>query len=110
MLDVLEKEIDKTTNEDFLIKIEKLQGEIIKYEKFPYEKDLVRLLSKITLLARDINTAGKWLNQAELPIDLKDKMDEAFAGLFEVFSNIGREISLTLDEQETVHREGYMHG
>ena len=111
MLDVLEQEINKTTNEGFLNKAEKLQSEIIKYEKFPYEEDLIKLLSKVSLLARDVNSAGKWLNdQAELPSDLEDKVHEAFAGLVELFSNMGREISMILDEQETVHRESYMHG
>ena len=111
MLGVLEKEIGKTTNEKLLNKMETLQDKITKYERFPYEEDLVDLLSRVTLMAQEINRTGRWLNaKSNIPSDLKEKIDNAFANLFKVFEEMAEDIAMNLNEQEKVDRESYMHG
>tara|TARA_R110000751_G_scaffold42374_4_gene98458 strand:+ start:693 stop:1145 length:453 start_codon:yes stop_codon:yes gene_type:complete len=111
MSDILEEEINKTTNEKLLIKMEHLQYKINKYDRFPYEDDMVMLLGKITNLGREISSAGSWLNDvAHLPADLKGKVDSAFRELYKVFEEIAEDIVANLEEQQQVDREGYMHG
>tara|TARA_R100001244_G_C5088572_1_gene115805 strand:+ start:36 stop:488 length:453 start_codon:yes stop_codon:yes gene_type:complete len=111
MLDVLEKEIGKTTNEKLLNKMETLQDKITKYERFPYEEDLVNLLGRITLMAQEISSAGRWLNKkSNIPTDLKEKVDNAFINLYTIFEEMAEDIASKLNEQEKVDRESYMHG